>query len=201
MNLSKFTASLLTALAVSCAAFTASATTIVIEIEAMIDGRDLLIINDNTLQWDHLSFAAVGRHAGLDAPTVITTSLDGVTVLDRYEWIPGWSAAAPDPIKSPEMSSVFLGLTPVLPDGPMSVTLEVLQARESLTLFEGPGAANDYSVILDFNDFVTDSHATYMARVILEYDDNVALAEPAGAAIFAIGAGWLAWRRRRATTA
>src|SRR5262249_46783369 len=38
--------------------------TFIIDIKAFIDGRDLLIIKNGTLQWDHLDYAAVGRHNG-----------------------------------------------------------------------------------------------------------------------------------------
>ena len=49
-------------------------TTLTIEIQAHIDGEDILIIDDNTLRWHHLTFAAVGRHEGGNQPTTISTT-------------------------------------------------------------------------------------------------------------------------------
>jgi hypothetical protein len=43
------------------AATQSHAAAFVVEIEALIDGRDQLIIQGNTLQWHHLRSAAVGR--------------------------------------------------------------------------------------------------------------------------------------------
>ena len=40
---------------------------ITLEISALIDGRDQLIIQGDTLQWHHFDFAAVGRHLGKTA--------------------------------------------------------------------------------------------------------------------------------------
>ena len=84
------------------AATQSHAAAFVVEIEALIDGRDQLIIQGNTLQWHHLRFAAVGRHDGRNEPTVISTQLNGVTIMDGVEWIPQWSAPPPDRINSEE---------------------------------------------------------------------------------------------------
>jgi hypothetical protein len=64
--------------------------TITIDIQAFIDGRDQLIIQGNTLQWDHIDYAAVGRYLGANEPTIITTTLNGVTQLNQTDWYPTW---------------------------------------------------------------------------------------------------------------
>ena len=46
------------------AAAEARAEIITLEVQALIDGIDQLIIQGNTLQWHHLDFAAVGRWGG-----------------------------------------------------------------------------------------------------------------------------------------
>jgi Ca2+-binding RTX toxin-like protein len=135
------------------------------QIRAMTDGRDLLLVDDDTLQWHHLDFAAVGRHEGLNEPTVVTTTVDGERRLDQQEWIPEWSAPPPDEIRQEERSSIFHGLDPRLPDAPVDVRLEVLQAREQLTILDLPSADNGYALTLDFDDNVPGGHDWYEARV------------------------------------
>jgi hypothetical protein len=101
------------------AATQSHAAAFVVEIEALIDGRDQLIIQGNTLQWHHLRFAAVGRHDGRhdgrNKPTVISTQLNGVTIMDSVEWIPQWSAPPPDRINSEELMRSSLTSRPGCP--------------------------------------------------------------------------------------
>ena len=138
-----------------------------IEIEALIDGRDLLIIDDDTLQWQHLDFAAVGRHEGRNEPTAISTTLDGVTVMDRVEWFPEWSAPPPDEIRREEFSSIFSGLMPALPPSDFSVSLNAIEARNAITIAEFPSEENDFSIIVDFNDNPIGGSTTYIAELTM----------------------------------
>ena len=138
-----------------------------IEIEALIDGRDLLIIDDDTLQWQHLDFAAVGRHEGRNEPTAISTTLDGVTVMERVEWFPEWSAPPPDEIRREEFSSIFSGLIPALPPSDFSVSLNVIEARNAITIAEFPSEENDFSIIVDFNDNPIGGSTTYIAELTM----------------------------------
>ena len=55
-----------------------SSGTVTLDVSAYIDGRDDLIIQGNTLQWNHFDFAAPGRLDGVNDPTIITTTLNGV---------------------------------------------------------------------------------------------------------------------------
>src|SRR5688572_7665770 len=108
----------------------AFAATITLDIEARIDTLDRLVIRDGTLQWDHpFAFgSAVGRHGGNNWPTVISTSIDGVPVMDRVEWFPEWSAPPPNEILAPERSSIFSGLMPAV-TGIANVNLDSNNAR------------------------------------------------------------------------
>jgi hypothetical protein len=138
------------------AATQSHAAAFVVEIEALIDGRDQLIIQGNTLQWHHLRFAAVGRHDGRhdgrNKPTVVSTQLNGVTIMDGVEWIPQWSAPPPDRINSGEFSSIFTDLAPGLPLAELSLQLIEIESRGATTMVELPTAANGFSTVIDFND-------------------------------------------------
>jgi hypothetical protein len=136
-----------------------------LDITALIDGRDQLIIQGNTLLWHHLDNAAVGRHEGLNEPTVITTTLDGQPLMDHINWIPAWPEPPPEEIRYEAFSSTFSLLTPGMPQIPTFTILEVIQARSALTLFQFPSAANDYTTVLDFDDNDLASHDTYQARL------------------------------------
>ena len=163
----------------------AHAAAFVVEIEALIDGRDQLIVQGNTLQWHHFDFAAVGRHQGQNLPTIISTQLNGVTLMDRVEWVPDWSAPPPDPIRFEEFSSVFSGLTPALPFAELSVQLIEVESRNSTTIVELPTAANGFSTIIEFNDNPAGSSEIYIAR--LEFDIVTEAPEPGAVALFGIG--------------
>ena len=127
---------------------------------AYIDGRDELIIQGNTLQWDHFDFAAPGRLGGVNYPTIITTTLNGVTQMNGVDWIPTWPDPPPNEIRFPAMSSVFTGLTPTIPDT-TDVTLTVITARDSLTIAQLPTASNDFTTLLEFNDDPSGGAAWY----------------------------------------
>ncbi len=127
---------------------------ITIEVEAMIDGRDVLIIKDDTLQWVHYEWAAVGRHEGLDEPTIITTSLDGLIQMDEVQWHPEWPEEAPATIRYGAESSVLEGLVPALPAADMitSIDLDPLASRGTITLEQVATGTNSYKLHIEFND-------------------------------------------------
>jgi hypothetical protein len=109
-------------------------------INACIDGRDLLIIRGDTLQWHHLDFAVCGSQA---APTTISSTLNGSSVLNNYQWFPSWPLPPPNEIRFEACSSVFSGLTPVLPEmGNLALTLTQIAGRGTLETFQYPTAAN-----------------------------------------------------------
>jgi hypothetical protein len=135
---------------------------ITLEISALIDGRDQLIIQGDTLQWHHFDFAAVGRHEGRNEPTTITTTLNGVLVMDHVAWIPDWPLPPPDEIRLfGAFSSVFTGLTPAIPSQDIPVTLQVLDARSILHLVQLPAASNGFATVLEFDDNGPSGSAQY----------------------------------------
>ena len=160
------------ALALAAWSACAFAATITLDIEARIDTLDRLVIRDGTLQWDHpFAFgSAVGRHGGNNWPTVISTSIDGVPVMDRVEWFPEWSAPPPNEILAPERSSIFSGLMPAV-TGIANVSLDSNNARGPLALFERPHVDNGYTTVVQFGDGLDDGDAWYHAR--LTFDTEV----------------------------
>lgn len=174
----------------------ALAQTITLDIEAFIDGRDQLIIHDNTLQWHHFDFVAVGWQS--DTPTLITTSVDGRTVLNHHEWVPAWSAAPHELYDIEELSSVFEGLNPPI-TGPVTVSIEAIDIRENLSITQSPTSANGYTTVIEFNDVVSGGAEWYHARVVFE-----AIPEPNSCVLALTGAaligGWFPGRRSRRPT-
>ena len=141
-----------------------------IEISALIDGRDQLIIRDGTLQWEHFDNAAVGRHMGQNIPTTITTTVDGQVVLDHLEWTPQWSVPPPDDMRRREHSSIFTGLLPEFPELEQTVQLAPLQVRRDASIVQQPSEANDYTLVVEFNDNSAGSSEMYTLR--LDYRDS-----------------------------
>lgn len=167
----------------------AAATTITVEIEAMIDGRDWLIITGNTLQWHHFDYAAVGRHEGLNEPTIISTKLNNVVQMDHVSWFPEWPEEPPAEIRYEAFSSVFTNLVPSVPPTDMvieDVTLILIQSRWATTLKE----FTEDSVIIEFNDNPPANPDWYKVQVNIDV-----IPEPA--TVFLLGLGGLALRRKR----
>jgi hypothetical protein len=140
--------------------------TITIDVQAFIDGRDLLVIQGNTLQWDHLDYSAVGLWNGSNYPTTITTYVDGVQQ-NQYSWTPDWPASLSTGQSGTGDSSIFTGLTPALPSSDMSVSLDTISARDSLTIYQLPTASNNQTLILDFNDDPSSGATWYDARITI----------------------------------
>ncbi|MDO8430928.1 MAG: choice-of-anchor Q domain-containing protein [Candidatus Binatus sp.] len=145
--------------------------TVTIDVKACIDGRDLLIIQGSTLQWQHLDHTAVGlvTCGSSGNATVVTTTLDGVTVLNNSSWTPNW----PDGTSSGAFSSVFSGLSPALPSsGSLGVALTPVAARGSLTISQLPSPANGETTIVDFNDDGPGAAAGYEALLTFQVNGS-----------------------------
>ncbi|MGA2265825.1 MAG: PEP-CTERM sorting domain-containing protein [Phycisphaerae bacterium] len=177
--------------------------TMSLDIRAYTDGRDLLVIQGDTMQWHHLDFAAVGRwgkdiddsNAWANEPTILSTTLNGATVMNGYAWLPDWPGHPwPDEIRDEDsFSAVFSSLTPALPATDMTVDLTAIQARSELSIFQYPTAANGYTLILDFNDDDPSGADWYEAKVDINY-----VPEPATLSLLVLGGLATLGNRRRA---
>ncbi len=126
-----------------------------IEIEAVIDGRDHLVIQGGTIQWRHYDWAIVGRHEPLNEPTVISTRKPDIVTLDRVEWFPEWYDLQGSPVshyRQPAVSSKFKELTPPLPSSDTRVILTPINCRGATRILQQPSAENDYTLIVEFDD-------------------------------------------------
>ena len=157
-----------------------SANTITLDVTADIDGRDQLIIQGNTLQWEHFDYTAVGLHNSAYPSTILTTTDNGATVLNNYAWTPSW----PNGSGYGDYSSKFTW-NPGLPLQNMNVSLDVEQARYMLTLVQSPLAANGYTTIIQFNDDPPPSDALYQAKL------TFTTATPIPAAVWMVGSALL----------
>ena len=170
---------------------------ITLEISALIDGRDQLIIQGDTLQWHHFDFAAVGRHLGRNEPTIITTTLNGILVMDHVAWIPDWPLPPPDEIRFEAFSSVFTGLTPAIPSQDIPVTLQAIDARSILHLVQLPATSNGFATILEFDDNGPSSSAQYDGLLTFT---SQSVPEPSTLSFLGLGGvlvlGYRTWQRR-----
>jgi hypothetical protein len=169
-------------------------TTASINIKAMIDGKDRLTISGGTLQWEHLKpFAAVGRHWGLNEPTIISTTLNGITQMDNVSWIPDWPEPPPEEFRHTVVSSsAFPCLLPGIPLPGMviqNVTLIPIESRSYASSLSLVGFT-DSSITIEFNDNPPPGHYWYEAQLIIEM-------VPEPAMIGLLGFGGLALLRKR----
>ncbi len=157
-----------------------------LEIEAFIDGRDDLIIQGSTLQWQHFDYTAVGWHeggggSGPPYPTYITTAAMGTV-----DWYPGW----PSGTGYGAYSSVYTGLNPALPAIAQIVSFTAVQARDSAYIVQQPSAANSYTFIAEFND--DPSGGAYWYEIGLDYTTV-----PLPGAVWLLGSGLVGLAARR----
>jgi hypothetical protein len=151
------------------AAPAALAESFVLEIEALIDGRDLLILKADSLQWHHLDAAAVGRHHGANAPTIV------FPYPGPSEWFPAWSQPPPSEIRWEEYSSVLGGLNPPAPTDGTPLAVQKLFGRGEVQIIQQPSLDNDYTLIVDFDDNIFAGPRYYGIVIALDSDaDGVA---------------------------
>jgi hypothetical protein len=144
-------------------------TQITYEVTALIDVADLLIIHGHQMQWHHPgSGAAVGRHSGRNEATTITSTLDGVTNMDAFAWIPTWPEPPPAQIRYDAFSSVLDGIAPALPSGDVVANVVVLAGRGSASLAQLPDSTNDWTLIVGFADGATGS-ALLNVRITVQF--------------------------------
>ncbi|XXF81423.1 hypothetical protein P2318_17205 [Myxococcaceae bacterium GXIMD 01537] len=138
----------------------------VLELEALIDGRDQLIVRGDTLQWHHFDFAAVGRILGGNAPTIVAPWADQTQI----EWFPTWSEPVPDEIRFEDASSVLESLNPPLPMDGRPVQLKKLFGRGEVRISQQPTASNGYTLIIEFDDNIYPGARYYGIRLTREAD-------------------------------
>ena len=127
------------------------------------------------------------------SPTLISTTLNGSPVLTNDAWTPTWTAESGD-----VFSSTFTDLSPVLPVSPVSVLLNPIQARGSLTIFQLPTTSNGGGLILDFNDGPEPGSATYEGLLTITTAGTNTTPEPSSYLLVAMAtAGMLLKRSRR----
>lgn len=119
----------------------------IIDIQAHIDGRDQLILKGDTIQWHHFDFSAVGRHIGSNAPTIV----GGIQAIS-HEWLPIWPSPPPDEIRFEAFSSVLQGVMPSIPSDGVPWQVEKVFGRGEVSIIEQPTLANDFTLIVEFND-------------------------------------------------
>lgn len=122
-----------------------------IRIEANIDGRSRLMLRGNTAQWHHIDFAAPGR---LDDPGYCGHSqLYLPTIINDVEWFPEWPDVPTPENRSCNCSSdTFEEVAPALPASARTPVLNVIQGRYRTQIVQAPGADNDYTTIIEFDD-------------------------------------------------
>jgi MBG domain (YGX type)/Immunoglobulin domain len=118
------------------------------EIQGDFDGRDWLIIQGQTVQYEHFDFIPVGLSNPAYPDTIISSSFNGVPVMTNVSWTPSW----PDGTGSGSFSSPYQGLMPPLPLNPGSVTLDVVTGRGPVSIVQIPSDSNTNTLIVEFND-------------------------------------------------
>jgi len=127
-----------------------------IRVQAFIDGRSQLEIQGNAVQWHHIDYAAPGKLGGGNKPTLI----------DGKPWIPEWADIGDDASYSAHSySNKYDKLDPPLPKEGLNVTLKPIKARESVSVVQEPTEANQYKLIIEFDDTKTGGAAEYIVDI------------------------------------
>jgi hypothetical protein len=185
--------SILTLAAGAALSLAPAANALTLEVDAYVDGRDQLILQGSSAQWLHLDYAAVGRWNFQN----LATYFNGAA------WLPDWPGhPAPDEIRvQGALSSLYTGLAPALPDGPMSVTLTNLTAgRGPVSIVQLPDSSNAYTLVVEFNDNDIGQPSNTYADWYKVRLDITPVPEPASSALMLAGLALaaMAVRRRQA---
>lgn len=178
-----------------------------LKIDALIDGRSLLIIQGDTVQWHNDTYFVPGKHEGLNLPTTLTTADMAV------DWYPNW----PNGIEENVFSDTFTGLNRPLAaiDQNVSLSYNDQEVRYSVPngewwdfyytliyIAQQPSAANNYTLIIVFDDDPYYGHWPYSATINYIAGDYISGAStvPLPPTVLLLGSGLLGlagWRRFR----
>jgi hypothetical protein len=135
---------------------------IVYHIQAYVGGRSELMIRGSTLQWHHLKGTAPGLErqfwnpgSEANAPTLIESFASNLTASAGpvISWVPtGWPARLGNGTHPESYSSVFDGLTPVLPLARGCMRVEKLWGDGKVSVVQHPDASNDFTAVVRFDD-------------------------------------------------
>ena len=115
---------------------------VTLHVRAYIDGTSNLIVRGDIVYWHHLGAAAPGRLLEANEPTV----LNGVA------WYPTWPDTPDSENRGCDCdSSTYVGAPPLAMQDQI-VSLEIIQARHTVNIIQQPTAANDYTLIIGFDD-------------------------------------------------
>ncbi|MCF8359351.1 MAG: gliding motility-associated C-terminal domain-containing protein [Prolixibacteraceae bacterium] len=146
-------------------------TAVNLNIRAYIDGGSQLIINGSSVQWYHISAIAPGRYEVPELPTYVYGE----------EWYPTWPDIPDYQNQQKCFSSVFNHPTFSLPEFEQIVLLEIIESRENVFIKQQPSAANDYTLIIEFDDNAPPGAAWHEVSVLwnlFQYPDVPVLVSP-----------------------
>jgi hypothetical protein len=180
-----------------------------LQIDAYIDGRSLLVMQGNTIQWHNEAYVVPGKHEGFNFPTKLTT-----TDMSLVEWYPDW----PNGTSGNVFSDTFTGLN--RPLASIGQTVSLLNYTYDVRDMEGgmefgtplytmvyisqqPSSANNYTLIIAFDD--APYYGSYWYTATIDYTPGNAVVPITGNAVVPIpptllllGSGLLGlagWRR------
>jgi multiple sugar transport system substrate-binding protein len=128
-----------------------------LHVRAYIDGESRLIVKGDTITWRHLGADAPGRNGGHNYPTYINGAA----------WYPTWPDVPDAANRDCDcFSSTLPGVSPALPVQAVNYALNIIQARDQVSIVQQPRAFNDYTFIIDFNDLPSGGAEWYEIEVI-----------------------------------
>lgn len=134
-------------------------------VSALIDGSSRLVLDDDTVQWFHLTHAAPGRHLCVDGVPIEPT------IINNLEWFPQW----PDDPDCENrgclcFSDMLKDSDPFLPnEAPLQVTLTPIDCRQDCTIVVFPGEVNGYRLVIEFDDKAVGGSAWYEIQIDIKY--------------------------------
>jgi hypothetical protein len=133
-----------------------------IRVEACIDGKSRLVIHNNTAQWFHIDFEAVGRHS---------TCASSGTIINSDLWFPVWPSSNTRDCNC--FSDTFASVNPPLKQTDMDISLRKIQGRGTTSIVQYPIVDNDFTLIVDFDDNIYGNTDYYIVEIDFTYFNQV----------------------------